>query len=59
MELRRKELIRDIDLCILKLKCLKVDCTKNARNGEYNKSEIFRVRREINKTLIKFELNQN
>ena len=51
----RKELKEEIDRCRLKLAFLKnVDCEKNAKNGEYNKSEVKRAVQDIYKRLKKF-----
>nr|DAW31679.1 MAG TPA: hypothetical protein [Caudoviricetes sp.]DAW73694.1 MAG TPA: hypothetical protein [Caudoviricetes sp.] len=54
MKPTRKELLDSIDKCILKLKCLKVDCEKNAKNGEYNSAEVLRVKQDVKKILRRF-----
>lgn len=55
MQHTRKELKEELDLCDLKLRLLKnVDCEKNAKNGEYNKSEVKRVVQDIYKRLKNF-----
>lgn len=54
MKPTRKELLDDIDICILKLKCLKVDCEKNVKNGEYNSAEVLRVKQDVKKILRRF-----
>lgn len=54
MKPTRRELLDGIDKCILKLKCLKVDCEKNAKNGEYNSSEVLRVKQDVKKILRRF-----
>lgn len=54
MKHTRKELLDEIDICILKLKCLKVGCEKNVKNGEYNRTEVQRVKQEIKTRLRKF-----
>ena len=54
MKPTRRELLDEIDVCILKLKCLKVGCEKNAKNGEYNSSEVQRVKKDIKEKLRRF-----
>lgn len=54
MKHTRKELLDEIDICILKLKCLKVGCEKNVKNGEYNHSEVQRVKKDVKERLRKF-----